>query len=173
MSKTDSLHYELCRKGATYLQSKQGGETATFKNYDREVTYIKQPYKYVAVELVTGAGELPDIWGTTGFDSVMVEVKTSHADFLADGCKWARSDENQKKLGNYRYYLCPVGVISEEELPEGWGLLYWDGKKIVKVVQSQKFDVSNEGELMLLSSILNREVGRKKIFNYRKVGNRF
>lgn len=172
MSRTDSLHYKLCCKGATYLHSQQGGETATFNNYKgEEVTYLKQPYKFVAVELVTGVGELPDIWGTTGFDSVMVEVKTSRADFLADGIKWARREENQRKLGNYRYYLCPVGVIAKEELPEGWGLLYWDGKKITKEVQAQKFNVSNEGELKLLSSILSREVGKSKIFNYRKTDN--
>ena len=174
MSKTDSLHYKLCCKCATYLRSYEGGEKITYEKYDgTEGFYIQQPYKFIAVELVTGAGELPDVWGMTGFDSVMVEVKISHNDFLADQKKRSRREENKYKIGNYRYYLCPAGVISKDELPEGWGLLEWDGKHINKVVQAKKFDVFNKSELMLLSSILSREVGRSKIFNYRKTKNKY
>lgn len=173
MSKTDSLHYQLCCKGATFLHDpKKGGEIKTY--YDdylqKDCHYMQQAYKYVAVELVTGTAELPDIWGFNGWDSVLVEVKTSHSDFLADQKKWVRKEERKKyQLGNYRYYLCPDGIIKESELPDGWGLLYYDGKTIRKVIQSKYFDVYNTSELTLLASILAREVGRSKIFNYRKV----
>lgn len=37
--------------------------------------------------------------------------------------------EDKNRVGNYRYYLCPTGVIKEEELPENWGLLVWDGRR--------------------------------------------
>jgi len=172
MSKTDSLHYQLCCKGASYLHGPKGGETKVYELDGEQHTYQQQAYKYVAVELVTGAAELPDIWGFNGWDSVLVEVKTTHADFLADQKKWIRQKENNKyHLGNYKYYLCPDGVIKKEELPDGWGLLIYDGKTIRKEVQSKYFETYNTSELMLLASILAREVGRSKIFNYRKSEN--
>ncbi len=168
MSKTDSLHYKLCCKGASFLHSPKGGEVITVDNNGHQFTYMQQAYKYIAVELVQGSGELPDVWGFNGWDSVLVEVKTSHSDFIADQKKWARSENNERKIGNYRYYLCPAGVISAGELPDRWGLLEWDGKAISKTIPAQRFEVKNRGELLLLASILRREVGPSKVFNYRK-----
>ncbi len=36
---------------------------------------------------------------------------------------------SEKQLGNYRYYLCPEGVIDESEIPDKWGLLLYEGVK--------------------------------------------
>lgn len=81
MSKTDSLHYQLCCLGAKFLKSRKNAE------------HLETPNKYVAVELVTMTAENPDIWATNGYHTTLVEVKTSHADFLADKKKWIRSEE--------------------------------------------------------------------------------
>ena len=37
-------------------------------------------------------------------------------------------------VGHYRLFLCPTDLIKPLELPMGWGLLYFDGKKVDRVV---------------------------------------
>ena len=159
MSKTNSLHYELCCLGAKFLKSRKNAEP------------WETPNKYVAVELVTLTAENPDIWATNGYHTTLVEVKTSHSDFLADQKKWSRSkvaELSDKQLGNYRYYLCPEGVIDESEIPDKWGLLVYDGKKIVKVKNATYQKSSTDAELLVLTSIMRREGIKPQIFNYRK-----
>lgn len=159
MSKTDSLHYELCCLGAKFLKSRKNAEPWEIPN------------KYVAVELVTLTAENPDVWATNGYHTTLVEVKTSHSDFLADQKKWSRSkaaELSDKQLGNYRYYLCPEGVISESEIPDKWGLLLYDGKKIIKVRNATYQKSSTDAELLVLTSIMRREGIKPQIFNYRK-----
>jgi hypothetical protein len=36
-------------------------------------------------------------------------------------------------MGDWRFYLCPKDVIKEDDLPEGWGLLYSVGDRIKKI----------------------------------------
>lgn len=159
MSKTNSLHYELCCLGAKFLKSRKNAEPWEIPN------------KYVAVELVTLTAENPDVWATNGYHTTLVEVKTSHSDFLADQKKWSRSKSaelSDKQLGNYRYYLCPEGVIDESEIPDKWGLLVYDGKKIIKVKNATYQKSSTDAELLVLTSIMRREGIKPQIFNYRK-----
>lgn len=77
MSATNSLHYQLCCEGAKWLRNK--------KNRER----WRGHWKYIWVEpgLI---GENPDIWAFNGDDTICIEVKTSHADFMADRKKWWR-----------------------------------------------------------------------------------
>lgn len=159
MSKTESLHYQLCCIGAKYLKSRKSAEA------------WEVPNKYVAVELVTLTAENPDIWATNGYHTTLVEVKTSHADFIADKKKWVRSeaaDIADKCLGNFRYYLCPTGVIKESELPDKWGLLEFDGKKIIKVKKATYQKSSTDAELLVITSIMRRLGIKQQIFNFRK-----
>lgn len=51
-----------------------------------------------------------------------------------------------------RWYLCPEGVIKPDELPEGLGLLYWDGKRIIPQVAP----VTSIADMKILYSILRR-----------------
>jgi len=62
----------------------------------------------------------------------MVEAKASRADFLADRKKGFRS-ETELGMGNWRYYICPEGMIEPSELPDNWGLLYLSGTKVIEV----------------------------------------
>ena len=103
-------------------------------------------------------------------DSVVIEVKVSHSDFLADKKKFCRSDQAEKlkyQAGRVRWYLCPEGVIKKEELPEKWGLLYWDGKKVYPVVAPKEYQNTSWADMQILTSILRREGFREGIFNYR------
>ena len=158
MSKTDSLHYQLCELGGKFLKSRKNAKP------------WRTPNKYVAVELIAATAEQPDVWATNGYDTSIIEVKTSHSDFLADQKKWIRSKAAETadlQLGNFRYYLCPEGVIKEEELPENWGLLVWDGKKIRKVKSATYTKNSTAMELFMMTSILSR-IAKPQVFNFRK-----
>lgn len=69
-------------------------------------------------------GEIPDAIGfraSEDVQTVVIEVKTSRSDFLADARKPHRS--SGKGMGMWRYFLCPEGIIVPEDLPAGWGLL--------------------------------------------------
>jgi hypothetical protein len=55
--------------------------------------------------------------------SYVIETKISRQDFLNDCKKKCRNDDG---VGRFRYYACPKGLISIDELPEKWGLIYVD-----------------------------------------------
>ncbi|WP_143516196.1 adenylosuccinate synthase [Pusillimonas sp. T2] len=82
-------------------------------------------------------GEIPDAIGfrRTGYDatdgSVLVEVKTSRADFLADAKKSHRISGG---IGSWRYYMAPKGLIDPNDLPMGWGLLQVNERGHVKAL---------------------------------------
>lgn len=79
-------------------------------------------------------GEIPDAIGfrCTNPDpgSVVVEVKVSRADFLADSKKPHRLAGG---VGDWRYYMAPENLISFSELPPGWGLLEVNSRGHIKV----------------------------------------
>lgn len=160
MSKTNSLHYQLCCEGAKYIIQPRAAEP------------WQTPNMLSTVELVCYGTELADVYATNRCTSTVIEVKTTHSDFINDKKKYARSEQAEKckqQLGNYRYYLCPEGVIKPDELPEGWGLLTWNGKKISKTVPAPKcFETDHKYDMFVLCSIIARECGTHKIFNYRK-----
>ena len=68
--------------------------------------------------------EMPDAIGWTSEDCIVVECKTSLADFNQDKKKPFRW--NGRGLGNLRFYLLEWDEMWKggyPELPEGWGLL--------------------------------------------------
>lgn len=80
-------------------------------------------------------GETPDaigyrFTGTMLDGTVVVEVKTSRADFLADRKKPHRISGG---MGDWRYFMAPQGLIKPEELPDKWGLLEVCGKSRIQV----------------------------------------
>lgn len=161
MSATNSLHHQLCIEGAKYLLQPRAKERLQSQN------------KWSAVEIVSMGGEQPDVWATNASTTVICEVKTSISDFRNDRKKYWRTEQAEKTkrtLGNYRYYLVPESIADkvEKELPENWGLLVWDGKKITRKVYAAYRDANRDWDLFILCSILSREVGTHKVFNYRK-----
>jgi hypothetical protein len=77
----------------------------------------------VLSEQACASGEMPDAIGWKGkCHSVLVECKVTRADFLADRAKPFRV-KPERGVGCERFYLVPAGLISSEELPQGWGLL--------------------------------------------------
>jgi len=77
----------------------------------------------------TPLAEQPDAIGWRDGLSLLVEAKTSRADFLADAQKPWRIDP-AKGMGDWRFFLAPAGLLSPDELPPGWGLLEAAGARV-------------------------------------------
>lgn len=97
----------------------------------------KGPNCQVAFQEVsdTSGRERCDAWGWSwGYPpcSVLVEVKVSRSDFLADRKKPHRQEGCG--VGTYRYFMCPEGLITIDDLPERWGLLWVNKRGHVKVM---------------------------------------
>jgi len=112
-------------------------------------------------ELVSATTEIPDAIGWSSGRCILVECKTSVADFRADKKKWHRSHGSDNAIGNWRFYLSPPGVIPVDEIPEGWGLYEVDGRRVVHVFGEQYANMgpmpfessANKEKTMLLSAI--------------------
>lgn len=76
--------------------------------------------------------EQPDAIGWRDSISLTVEAKVSRSDFFADAKKPHRINP-ERAVGDWRFYATPTGLVSAPELPEGWGLLEWDGKSLKPV----------------------------------------
>jgi hypothetical protein len=92
----------------------------------------------VITEMVTYANEIPDAIGWRDGISYKVECKVSRADFFRDKDKPSRRTRPENMMGVHRYYMCPEGMIAQEELPEGWGLVYVNDKGKARMVCGQK-----------------------------------
>ena len=109
---------------------------------------------------IIAPGEIPDAVGfrSSGI-SYLIECKVSRGDFLADNKKHFRRYQING-LGRYRYYLCPVGLIKEKELPDKWGLLYINKKGRIEESRQTDFqemtDLSQRREIGLLVSAMRR-----------------
>jgi hypothetical protein len=112
---------------------------------------------FVAVDPVTCAYEQPDVIGWNSCESVLVEVKVSRADFAKDKTKahrvWTEG------LGNARWFAVPVGMLRPAEIPDGWGLLEWDGRALSVAKDCTKRILTQQGlleERRILVSLLRR-----------------
>jgi len=73
-----------------------------------------------------GTHEIPDAigWGRL---TIVVEVKVTRADFVADLRKPHRN--GPASFGRERWYLTPAGLLTPDSVPaQPWGLLEWDGR---------------------------------------------
>jgi len=126
----------------------------------------KERCPVVFVELVTGAFETPDVFGCNGSNSIVIEVKTSRSDFLRDKKKFFRLYP-EMGVGDFRYYLCPTGIVKPEDVPEKWGLI-WVGEnqkcKVVKEILNgntnaqnpNRFEKNGRNERAIMYSALRR-----------------
>ncbi|MHA9726925.1 hypothetical protein [Vibrio parahaemolyticus] len=162
-------HNELCQIAARWLKrpNSAGGPGC-------HIAFTETPSGW--------SGEVPDAIGfrATGWydGAVVVEVKISRSDFLADAKKPHRNGE-VLGLGCWRYYMCPEGLIKPEELPEKWGLIYVTnrggakpivGPTAVKhygerqdLLDSMRFESDIQREQFILVKLLNRVADPEKL----------
>ena len=106
------------------------------------------------------AGEQPDVLGMNAWaESILVEVKVSRADFLADKKKpWRQKPEIG--IGDRRVYLTPADLIKPEEVPYGWE--FWEvhgkNKPQLKVIKGWK-KVKEESRFSGKEEMVTRLVG--------------
>lgn len=89
----------------------------------RALTWLQRSQRCVALwsKQTVLTPENPDAIGwTPGGNSVVIECKASRSDFKRDEEKPHRDGPG---MGNIRYFLASQGVLSDDVMPEGWGLL--------------------------------------------------
>jgi hypothetical protein len=120
-------------------------------------TWLRKRCSIVVTEISTGGSEQPDVIGWHGWHTVLVECKTSVADFRSDAKKWFRRFP-EDSIGNYRFMFTPIGLVSHQDIPAGWGLVEVSPTgKAKKAVESQFFDKVNvQHEVGILTSLLKR-----------------
>lgn len=117
---------------------------------------------FVLSELSTCAGEIPDAvgWKVYSGESFLIECKASKSDFSSDLRKPFRCGDTGSiywiGMGNYRYYMVPFGLVSVDEMPEKWGLLYVYKTKVVVVKEAMRIhdlEVCKAEQKLLLSAL--------------------
>jgi hypothetical protein len=111
--------------------------------------------------------ETPDAIGWVGGKSILVECKTSVADFRADGKKFSRGKYGNG-FGDWRFYLTPPGLLHGEIIPHGWGVyearanktLHFIGAKYKNALKPP-FQACLRSERMMLVSALAKEQTKK------------
>ncbi len=87
--------------------------------------WVRKRSVLVFCELVVPTtGEQPDVIGWTtrgGGECHVIECKASRADFLSN--KHKGFERLGVGVGHYRWYLVPKGIVTLDDVAEGWGLL--------------------------------------------------
>lgn len=135
--------------------------------------------------MLIGKGKTPDAIGFRAAvfkeASVVVEVKVSRADFLADRKKPHRIDPSLG-MGTYRYFMAPASLIAPEELPARWGLIEVGDRSSLNVVcghvllkyreeDNWRHEPALNAEWTLLVRMLNRVGDVEKAQGYLKEAN--
>ena len=85
---------------------------------------------FAVKELKTTCKEIVDVLGFGAWGhSILLEIKTSFADFKRDAKKSFRINPAEG-VGKYRFYVCPKNLIQVEDLPDNWGLIWEDNGKL-------------------------------------------
>jgi len=100
--------------------------------------------------------EIPDVYAINNNYSVVLECKTSHADFERDRQKRFRRFPKEG-LGRFRYYFCEEGVIMPNELPPKWGLIYVYGDGVIKLVHGKAFGHKKNDDKFRFQEDFHRE----------------
>ena len=110
----------------------------------------------VISELSTRNSETPDVIGWIGgAASILIECKVSRADFLADGKKWFRRDQ-EEDMGDRRYVAAPIGLLCADEMPDGWGLLEVTARQVRETKEALPMKAHKGRECVMLMSALRR-----------------
>jgi len=153
-------HHDMCLAVAKIICKKGIGKSI-------------RPMPITAVELssiTTGTEESPDIiafhQNISDSSCIVFEIKLSRADFKADFSKECRLSGSG--MGVRRYYVVPTGLVSMDEELNGWGLVYFDGKKLELVKESRLYDETERqtfGETNTLINLIKRGVKWNSVFD--------
>jgi hypothetical protein len=110
----------------------------------------------VVISEMASQREEPDVIGWRRDGSILIECKSSRADYRADQDKMSRA-VSESSMGRRRYYLVPKGLLTVAEVYPGWGLLEWNGYHVHIVLDTFGRSVYGwQSEIRLLISALRR-----------------
>ena len=115
-------------------------------------------FAFAELSACTNSGEIPDAIGFKYGHSILIECKATRGDFLSDRKKHFRSTPSNG-MGNYRYFMTPPGLVTEDEVRErypNWGLLIARPKLVKVMLPPAQQECSVEDERLLLCSALRR-----------------
>ena len=128
-----ALHTELQNKAQQYLLDKS--------------------YWITNVEMNIDYARICDVWGMkSDYDTCGIEVKISRADFKNNKYKEFSTEYNP--MANRHYILCPAGLIQSDEVHPKWGLLWWNGKRIINKKQAIYIKMRDRKKLSVLLHLL-------------------
>lgn len=118
----------------------------------------------------TLVNEEPDVLVFDSYSrTTLYEIKTSRDDYWKDWVKphriYYKTFYNNNKmvvetlkhsLGANRYYVCPSNLIQIEELPLGWGLIWYKNNRFYLKRKSELFKHDKGLEARLLINALKR-----------------
>jgi uncharacterized Zn finger protein (UPF0148 family) len=112
----------------------------------------------------SGGKERPDVIGWRFSESWLIECKTNRRDFFREEEKSSRSDLSLG-AGKFRYYLVPDNLVSVDEVPSGWGLLFVNGGIIVIAKEAVPVDGRNKDSEISMLVCSMRGLVKGKISN--------
>ena len=119
-------------------------------------------------EMKTTCKEIVDVLGFGAWNhSILLEIKVSRSDFLADRKKSFRINPSEG-VGKYRFYVCPKNLIQVEDLPDNWGLIWKENTKLEIVfnpycknpkgnIFNGGFEYNKDAERAIMYSALRRK----------------
>lgn len=117
--------------------------------------WLSRQCPVVITELVS-TGEIADALGWQNGISILIEVKVSRSDYYRDKDKYFRRYP-EMGIGNNRYYFAPKGLLLAKNLPEGWGLLEFDGTRVWRTKEATPFlNINHAQEKCILISAIRR-----------------
>lgn len=157
-------HGDLCSIAAKWLL-----------RHEENIKIPNCPLVLKEVDCTSGSGEIPDLIGFGSGKSVLIEVKMSYEDFVADKLKPFRMN-GEEGMGCYRYILAPTNVIQKISNKEGseflncfgWGFLEFDGSKIN--IKTPSSDLTSMTDFMAERTLLLSVLRRNKINGIQTTG---
>ena len=157
---SEITHDKLIEVGAKWLKSQH----SSGDNKSLSSVFRHSGCGVILKEFVSFEVSIPDVIGFNNHCSVVIECKVSHEDYIADLKKDHRAVDNLKQCGNYRYYLTLPEIIKPEEIKNGWGLLYYDGKvHIVKAPDYHNEPEIKVAEYSILYSVVRRASDKNQL----------
>lgn len=188
MSDKKFTHNEMCEIACKWL-------TRARNQHDASKTAPACKNAFSELKTYMYKGEIVDSIGFRGSVcptvSILVESKVSISDFKADAKKpWRANPETG--VGDFRYYIVPEGMITVEDLPPKWGLIYvnakgkcsvqcghvveelrgYDDPGKAEAIESWRFECNKDAELSLSLSVISKFKGVKDVVGIQKENSR-
>src|SRR3990167_1588860 len=121
----------------------------------RAAIYLLNKGYWICGEEVPMPVGICDAWGMKRWDkdTMAIEVKVSRADFRSASQRY--KETSGFILGNHQYILCPDNLIHSIDVHPSWGLLWWNGSRMVNKKKAMRVEMTAENKLDTLQYFLN------------------